>query len=188
MKEASTMDIQNISSSEVFTSQIRDTQKLEASSESSSDLTALKSERATQDTYVPEDSSAKDTAGIYQLVTDSTGSQTISFDAPVQSTSSTQASVDTTAQAAAEQAGGAMAAGGAGGASGASGSSSSSSTADDIQDEIDDLEEQKAALEKQLQSAGDEDAQAKLQKQIDQLDTQIQAKEAELLQSESEEE
>jgi hypothetical protein len=185
MKEANTMDIQNISSSEVFTSQIRDTQKLEQATENT-DLTGLKSERATKDTYVPEDSSAKDAAGIYKLVTDSTGRQTISFDAPLQSTSNTQASVDATAQAAAQPAGGAGGGMAAGGAGAASGSSSSSSTTDDLEDELEDLEDQKAELQKQLQSTSDEDAAAKLQKQIDQLDTQIQAKQSEIVQSENE--
>jgi hypothetical protein len=152
------MNVQGIASAGVYSSEILGAQKQSAASAGQTQAVQT-SARASQDTYVPEDPSASESAGIYQLVSDGAGGQAISFSAPAQS-----------------------------GAAQASGSASSTDDTDDLEDEIEELEEERDELQQQLQSTEDEQEAAKLQKQIDQLDAQIQLKQNQLYQSESDSE
>jgi predicted RNase H-like nuclease (RuvC/YqgF family) len=160
------MNVQGIASAGVYSSEILGTQKKSAASDAQTSAVQT-STRASQDTYVPEDTSASESAGIYQLVSDGAGGQAISFDAPTQG--------------AAPQAA-------AGAASQASDSTDSTDDTDDLEDEIDELEDERDELQQQLQATQDEQESAKIQKQIDQLDTQIQLKQSQLYASESESE
>jgi septal ring factor EnvC (AmiA/AmiB activator) len=160
------MNVQGIESAGIYSSEIVGTQKKSAASDGQTSVVQT-STRPSQDTYVPEDASASQSAGIYQLVSDGAGGQAISFDAPTQG--------------AAPQAA-------AGAASQASGSADSTDDTDDLEDEIEELEEERDELQQQLQATQDEQEAAKLQKQIDQLDAQIQLKQSQLYESESESE
>jgi predicted RNase H-like nuclease (RuvC/YqgF family) len=158
------MNVQGIASAGVYSSEILGTQKKAAASDAQTSAVQT-STRASQDTYVPEDTSANESAGIYQLVSDGAGGQAISFDAPTQGAAP---------QAAA--------------ASQASDSTDSTDDTDDLEDEIDELEDERDELQQQLQATQDEQESAKIQKQIDQLDTQIQLKQSQLYASESDSE
>jgi hypothetical protein len=159
------MSVQGISDLSLYSSSVLGTQKQTDTSDTQS-LTVLKRDSASQDTYIPGDTTETESAGIYSLVSDGEGGQTISFDAPAQ--------------------GGGAPAQGAGGASG--GTSSTSDSTDDLEDEIEELEEEKEDLQEQLNKTEDEAESKKLEQQIKQLDTQIQMKQSELYESESESE
>jgi hypothetical protein len=151
------MNVQGLSSSGIYSSEILQKQTAASNTQETAEQTQL---RASQDTYVPEDASLNESAGIYSVVTDATGAQTISFDAPAQSAA----------------------------AQGTDSSSGSTDSTEDIEEEIEELEEEKTQLQQELQGTSDEAQVEKLKKQISQLDTQIQMKENEKYMSESESE
>jgi hypothetical protein len=164
------MSVQGISDLSVYSSSVLGTQKQSGVSDTKS-LTAVQRESASQDTYVPGDAADTESAGIYSLVSDGQGGQTISFDAPAGGGA---------------PAGGAPAGGAAQGAGGASSSSSTEDTTDDLEDELEDLEEEKEDLQRQLENAEDEAESQKLEQQIKSLDTQIQMKQSQIYMSEEE--
>jgi coenzyme F420-reducing hydrogenase alpha subunit len=174
------MSIQSIMGSDVYSAEVFATQKQAAVTGTQSTTTATtKSERVSMDTYTPEDTSVNESIGLYKVVTDASGAQSVELDSANQGSNAA-------AQIQAATGG----AGGAGGAGAAGGSSSTSSTddTDDLEDEIEELEEEREELQEQLQSTQDETEKAKLEKQISQLDSQIQLKQSQLYESESESE
>jgi hypothetical protein len=162
----------------VYSAEVFATQK-QASLTDTQPTTTTKSERVSMDTYTPEDTSVNESIGLYKVVTDKAGAQSIALD-----------SQDQGSNAAAQIQAATGGAGGAGGAASAGGSGGASSTddTDDLEDEIEELEEEREELQEQLQSTQDETEKAKLEKQISQLDSQIQLKQSQLYASESESE